>query len=112
MKLSYKQKYEKLALYMRHRQNTLSFFGVNQYIDWKILIVLASIVLGIIFLVAGGLYIFVITEKDAFDLAPESSVRNPLNEKHVQEVIDTYEARSKRFLELKEAPYGYIEPDA
>lgn len=101
----------RIHLYFRHRSETLSFFGMNQYVDWHIIVSLTAVLMLTIIVVTGSIYIYTSQISDAFDITPEVVTKSPIQEDAIKKVLEQYEQKVIDFAALKEAPYTYPNPE-
>lgn len=106
----YKKILDTMKLYFRHRTDTLSFFGVNQYVDWKIIISTMALLFLVVCGIAAYLFMNISNKQDPFDVVPSFEQRAPIKLDAIKKVIEQYEKKATDFETLRVAPYTYPEP--
>ncbi len=107
---NFKNSFETFTTYFRHRKETLSFFGTNQYVDWAILLITLSIITLSGVISAGFLFLQVNKGEDAYAISADSSRGELINKDMITHIIEEYDAKEVKFTSLINAEDSYRDP--
>jgi hypothetical protein len=99
-----------IVAYLRNRTNTLSFFGMHQYADWKTLVYLFMLIGIVVVGLVTYLFVSIQQQGDAYEIVAVTSVDESVNKKSLQKVIDYYNQKEVEMQTLISEQKKYLDP--